>query len=250
MTTSTHSTRAPDRSPGVDWRYAGRGLPLEPKATFNNLPAAKQATIIRVVLEEFSENGYRKTSINTIVRRLGIAKGSIFQYFEDKEGLFLFILHRSLEKVKDYLRAVREQTAAQDLFTRIEHTLQAGVDFTQSHPLVYRLYLRVMFESRIPYRQEILTSIRNYSHQFLKGLIQTARERGELDARIDPEVAAFILDAVLDRYLQAMSIDHLDAGIGLSQRDPSQGKKWIRSIVATLQTGLAAPRNDAGERRT
>lgn len=212
-----------------------------PKPTFNNLPAQKREAIIRVVLEEFSENGYRKTSINTIVGRLGIAKGSIFQYFKDKEGLFLFVFNRSLEKVKHYLRSVRDQTADQDLFSRLEQTLQAGVDFINTHPLVYRLYLRIVFESQIPYRQEILASIRGYSHDFLRTLICTAGERGELRDDIEPDVAAFILDAVLDRYLQALSINHLDAGLGLSGRDPSAGRLWIQQIVDTLQKGLVAP---------
>ncbi len=212
-----------------------------PKSTFNNLPPEKQETVLRVVLEEFSQNGYRKTSINTIVARLGIAKGSIFQYFEDKEGLFLFILNRSLEKVKQYLRAVREATTDQDLFSRLEQTLQAGVDFLKSEPQVYRLYLRVMFESQVPYRQEILASIRGYSHDFLKDLILTACERGELRETIDPDVAAFILDAGLDRYLQALSIRHLDAGLGLLEHDATANQLWIRRIVELLQKGLAAP---------
>ena len=127
------------------------------------------------------------------------------------------------------------------LFARLEQTLQAGVDFIHTHPLVYRLYLRVMFESHIPYRQEILASIRGYSHDFLKALILTAHERGELRADIQPDVAAFILDAVLDRYLQALSINHLDAGLGLAELDEVAGRLWIRNIVATLEKGLAAP---------
>ena len=212
-----------------------------PNRTFTNLPAAKQGAILRIVLEEFSENGYRKTSINTIVGRLGIAKGSIFQYFGDKERLFLHILTLSLEKVKQYLRTVRNRTVDQDFFSRLEATLQAGVDFTQRHPKVYRLYLHVMFEPRIPYRQEILTSIRGYSHEYLKSLIQTASERGELRHGIDHEMAAFALDAVLDRYLQALCISHLDAGLELSACDPDAKRLWIRRIVDLFRSGLASP---------
>ncbi|MDJ0720626.1 MAG: TetR/AcrR family transcriptional regulator [Desulfobacterales bacterium] len=217
---------------------------MRPRTIFNNLPAEKQASILRIVLEEFSQNGYRKTSINTIVGRLGIAKGSIFQYFGDKEGLFIFILNRSLDKVKHYLRTVRDETAGQDLFSRVERTLQAGVDFIQAHPLVYRLYLRVLFESQVPYRQEILASIRGYSHEFLKTLVCAARERGELRASIDTDVAAFVLDAILDRYLQAICIRHLDAGLGLPDLDEEANRLWIRRIVTLLESGLAAAPDD------
>ncbi len=212
-----------------------------PRQTFSNLDPAKQARIIDVATEEFSENGFQQASLNTIVKRLGIAKGSIFQYFKDKQGLFLFVFNISLDRVKATLRDVRDQTADEDFFTRIEKTLDAGTRFIHQHPVVYRLYLRALFESRIPFREDILLSIRRYSHDYLRSLIITGKQRGELRADVDPDMAGFMFDAVLDRFLQAQCIEHLDAGLGLYDISEADARRWITGLVAMLRSGLSTP---------
>ncbi len=213
---------------------------VEPRQMFSNLAADKKERIITAALEEFSEHGYQKTSINTIVRRLGIAKGSIFHYFGDKQGLFFFVFTISLEKVKDFLRGVRDATAEDPVIDRIEKTLRAGVRFINAHPLLYRMYIRVLFEARFPQREKVLLAIRRASHDFLRELILAARERGEVREDLDPEAAAFVLDAVLDRFLQAQSIEHLDGGMGLYGIGEPAAQDWIRRIVNVYRTGIAA----------
>ena len=56
------------------------------RTTFLNLPEAKQARIIEAALAEFADKGYPQASLNVIVARSGIAKGSLYQYFTDKTG--------------------------------------------------------------------------------------------------------------------------------------------------------------------
>ena len=213
--------------------------PMTPLKTFLNLAQAKQDRIIDVALDEFSQHGYLQTSINTIVKRLGIAKGSIFQYFGDKRGLFLFVFNLSLDQVKTFLKGVRDETAGSDLFFRLEKTLTAGVRFINAHPLLYRLYLRILFESGIPKRNELLFAIRHNSHEYLRGLIDDARQSGELREDLDPDIISFILDAILDRFLQAQSIEHLDAGLGLYRIDETGARDWIRHIVHLIQHGIS-----------
>jgi AcrR family transcriptional regulator len=45
-----------------------------------------------VILDEFSENDYANVSISRIVARAGIAKGSFYQYFENKEDLYGYLV--------------------------------------------------------------------------------------------------------------------------------------------------------------
>ncbi len=188
--------------------------------------------------EEFSSRGYAGASINTIVKRLNIAKGSIFQYFGDKQGLFWFVFQRSVEMVKTYLKGVRDQSKSEDLATRLKKTLNAGVHFINEHPLIYRLYLRVFFESRAPFRDEILASLRQYSLEYLTSLLEDAKTNGELRKDIDIQKSAFILDAVMDRFLQANIVRHLDGGLGLYGVKLEDADQWINGIIDTLVQGV------------
>ncbi|MBU4262550.1 MAG: TetR/AcrR family transcriptional regulator [Proteobacteria bacterium] len=76
------------------------------RTTFSNLPVEKQEKIVAAAVREFSRHGYKKASINTIVRDAGISKGSLYQYFHNKEVLFVFIFERFTLLVK---KAVAEQ---------------------------------------------------------------------------------------------------------------------------------------------
>ncbi len=63
-----------------------------PKQTFFNLPQEKRDTIINAAVDEFAEYGLVNASTNRIVKNSGIAKGSFYQYFEDKEDVFKYLL--------------------------------------------------------------------------------------------------------------------------------------------------------------
>lgn len=218
---------------------------VDPRGTFQNLSKDKRERITRAAVAEFGEKGYAGASINAMVDRLGIAKGSIFQYFGDKKGLFLFAFDTAMTRVKDYLRAVRDETRDQPLFERLRATLLAGVLFRMEHPLIYRLYLKILFEYDIPFRDDLLRSLREYSLEYLNTLLSDARNRGELREGLDLDKAAFVLDAVMDRFLQAQTVDHMDGGLGLYDCDARTARSWVDEIVEAMRVGIGRPDSPA-----
>ena len=65
-----------------------------PKETFYNLDQDKKSKITEVLISEFSEKPFEKVSVKAIVERLGIARGSFYQYFEDLEDSYFYILDK------------------------------------------------------------------------------------------------------------------------------------------------------------
>ncbi|MDP4181181.1 MAG: TetR/AcrR family transcriptional regulator, partial [Bacillota bacterium] len=70
-----------------------------PKETFFNLDEEKQEKVMRAAINEFSAHGFEKANIGLIAKNAAVAKGSIYQYFENKKELFLF----SVKWSTDYL---------------------------------------------------------------------------------------------------------------------------------------------------
>lgn len=62
-----------------------------PKDTFNNLIEDKKRTIFDAAVQEFSKHCFSKASINQIVKTAGIPRGSFYQYFKDKEDIYLYM---------------------------------------------------------------------------------------------------------------------------------------------------------------
>ncbi|PAV31646.1 TetR family transcriptional regulator [Virgibacillus profundi] len=65
-----------------------------PKQTFFNLPDDKRQTLILAAEKEFSRVPLFEASISNIVKTAGIPRGSFYQYFEDKEDAYLFLLNQ------------------------------------------------------------------------------------------------------------------------------------------------------------
>ncbi len=63
-----------------------------PKNTFLELDEAKKEKITEAALNEFAAYGYEISSTNRIVKECGISKGSLFQYFENKEDLYFYLI--------------------------------------------------------------------------------------------------------------------------------------------------------------
>src|SRR5215813_4650834 len=51
-------------------------------------PEERQDHILRAALEVFSEHGFAATRLEDVAHRAGVAKGTLYLYFPDKEALF------------------------------------------------------------------------------------------------------------------------------------------------------------------
>ena len=75
--------------------------------TFLRLPEEKRNRFLEAAWEEFTSVPFEEASINKIVRRAKIPRGSFYQYFSDKEDLFFYIQKSMLGNfTKEYVRVL------------------------------------------------------------------------------------------------------------------------------------------------
>ena len=74
--------------------------------TFLRLPEEKRRRFLDAAWEEFSTVRFVDVSINQIVRRAGIPRGSFYQYFAGKDDLFAYLLEEVRNHVKEEYRRV------------------------------------------------------------------------------------------------------------------------------------------------
>lgn len=81
-----------------------------PKELFYTIAPEKRERLIRVSMDEFSQNLFHEVSINQIVKKVDIARGSFYQYFEDKEDLYFFIINKILyEKMSEFTALISDE---------------------------------------------------------------------------------------------------------------------------------------------
>lgn len=72
-----------------------------PTRTFFELSDQKKARIMRTAYQLFGTTPYDKVSIQAIVEGAGIPRGSFYQYFTDKEDLYLYCIQENYKKAAD-----------------------------------------------------------------------------------------------------------------------------------------------------
>lgn len=60
---------------------------------------ARPAELVAAGLQEFARHGYAATRLDDVARRAGVAKGTIYRYFADKEALFLAAVRTEIAPV-------------------------------------------------------------------------------------------------------------------------------------------------------
>lgn len=74
-----------------------------PTSTFFNLPEDKKNKILKAANKEFERVPIEQVSIKNIVGSAEIARGSFYQYFEDKEDLFQYIMSAKMGNMQNKL---------------------------------------------------------------------------------------------------------------------------------------------------
>lgn len=69
-----------------------------PKQTFYNLSEEKRERIIKATLEEFTEHKYESVLVANISKKADIPVGSFYQYFYDKDDLYLYLFFEMDQK--------------------------------------------------------------------------------------------------------------------------------------------------------
>lgn len=83
--------------------------------------AARRLAIIEAALEEFVQNGFAGTRMDDIARRAGVAKGTVYLYFQDKEALFKAIVEQEIQPKINVAAAVAQAGGSLEEF--LENTM-------------------------------------------------------------------------------------------------------------------------------
>lgn len=87
-----------------------------PTDTFFRLPEEKRTRILEGAWSEFTAVPYAEASINRIVQTSRIPRGSFYQYFEDKNDLFLTLIDEIRDQFLDLFHDTLERSGG-DLFS-------------------------------------------------------------------------------------------------------------------------------------
>lgn len=149
-----------------------------------------RAKLLKAAESVFGEKGYERASIADITRKSGVALGTFYVYFPDKQSIFIEVVDDLGTRLR---RLIGESTARCDNRMDVEREgLRTFFQFVRQHPNLYRVVRQAEFVDTDCYRR--------YYDRFAKGYVtglSNAMDAGEV-RRMDPETLAYCLMGIGD----------------------------------------------------
>ena len=193
--------------------------------------AERRDAILAAALDEFSASGFAATRLDDVARRAGVAKGTIYLHFADKETLFQELIRTELSPV----------------VAALEQVSHADIPFRQVTDRLVEVFVREIFGTR---RKDVIRLVLTEGPRFpalaefyfrevisrvmatIRDMLRRAHERGELktDALVRfpqllpaPGIVAIMWSGLFDRFepldVRAMMHAHFDILLGPRSKD-------------------------------
>jgi AcrR family transcriptional regulator len=182
--------------------------------------AARREEILAAALDEFSARGFAATRLDDVAQRAGVAKGTIYLYFRDKESLFQELIRTMLTPLVGTIEAMGK--ADLPISALAEHFADLFVREVYKTRRKDVIRLMIAEGPRFPnlaefYYREVLSRI----IAAVRALIARAAARGEAPAGLvdypqilaAPGLVAIIWSSLFERFepldVRAMMKTHL-----------------------------------------
>ena len=167
-----------------------------PKQTFFNLADKKRQRITELAIAEFANADYDNASISNIVKRAKIAKGSFYQYFEDKRDLYLYLIDLASQQRMAFIQEAREarkpKRKKRNFFQELRWLFGISTQFSMQHPHLNQIINRAAY-SDSPVKEEALRHIQIAAKQPIQDLVKKGIANGDLRPELDPDLATFVI---------------------------------------------------------
>ncbi len=212
-----------------------------PKSTFFNLDPDKRRRIVDAAIEEFSARPYHRASLSRLVQRVGIAKGSVYQYFDDKLDLYRWLLTEEVPRRKvEHLQAQVVAAPPADLRGFLRQAVMSGVRFMLDNPRLSQLASAVTVPTDDPQLQAVYREVLAGGHEAFTQLLRGMVSAGSMRDDVDPHLAARVIAAVLGSGLREIVLGQLGVDMATLFSDPSLGKVISDEALHEVVDAVAA----------
>ncbi len=195
--------------------------------------------MLRAAQAEFGRHGYAGASLNTIAREAGVAKGSLFQYFEDKASLYVHLGEVATLRVRaDMEEQLADLPWDTDFFTAVRVMIGRWEAYFHTHPTELAMTAAVNHEPDEVARTAVRGVVNPHYLAVIEPLTELARDTGQLREGADLVMMQALLLMWLPHIAVAPHRPGLDPVLGLSSSDPEERARALDRLVATLEAAF------------
>ena len=210
----------------------------DPKSPRNAKTQAKRDRIVETALRQFAEHGYQGAKVEDIAFELGVAKGSIFQHFGSKAGLFLQAYKRAVLTLPAWLDAP-DAIRAGGFFATVRYWLERTEHLIKEDWIPNRVVLIGNYGTDLTLKREINRWLVSEDPYGTLEFVEWGQERGEVRADVDLEIIVSMVDWLSNSLQDALVTEELDPGLfHRLAGQPERQRMRVQDFTVLLQSAI------------
>jgi AcrR family transcriptional regulator len=159
--------------------------------TFENLPAEKRERVLRAAGEEFALRGYEAAKMSVIARGAAVSVGALYKYFENKQDLYLAVMHHSVADMEGLLTSLAHTD--EDILVKAERIIREIQRFSRRDQLLIKLYQGATSQNDPALAAAMAEEIESVAARIYRSAIREAQAAGDIRPDLDADFISFTL---------------------------------------------------------
>jgi len=205
----------------------------------------KRNVIIRASLRVFARKGYETTVLDEVAREAGLAKGTLYLYFKDKEDLYFQVMLTVLERFEAFVGQQIGQS--ENPLEKMAAVARAQIGFFADNPSYFRLFMVAFTPEMATIHKKLLEPLfkkRRRLSEYLHALIEEGKAKGLIRGDIDTADVVFSYMGMVNQAVQSVCM--LWAGKVPPGEHKTSPQNKTEAIMKILVQGIAA-RSEGGK---
>ena len=216
------------------------------KEAFEKIPEDKRENIRTVAAAEFARHGFKAANINVIAKKAGISIGSMYNYFNSKEDLFLTVIDYGYQVLEKVISEIDLEKG--DVFDKIERLLRAAQKYSKEYPELNQIYLDITSEGLSHLSVMLSRKMETISAQFYRALLAESKKSGMVDPQIEEYVTSYCLDNLILLLQYSYTTDYFRERMKIfaGENALEDDEKIIRGMMYFIRKALSPISEEPG----
>ena len=191
-------------------------------------------------MRHFAQDGYQGAKVEDIAVELSIAKGSIFQHFGSKAGLFFQTYKQAVSSLPAWLDAPKD-VLGQGFFATVMYWLERTEHLIREDLVPYRVALIGNYGTDLSLKRDINRFLVSEDPYGTLEFVEYGIARGDVRNDIDLEMIVSMLDWLAGSLQDALVTEELDPGLFHRwQKQPERQKARVQQFIMVLRSAIGS----------
>lgn len=205
--------------------------------TFRRLDPDRQQAVIQAILDDAAEKSPTGLNIKQIAERAGIAVGSLYQYFGNRNNLLGFAVELCVRQMTDLFAMSRPYLLEMPLREALTAYLTYGIEWSQTQQGFIQFFGRAAYQDDQELAEKVVEPVATAMRETVEDMLKAALQRGEISPDLDLEATSRVVNGLTIVVGDSQLLPYLNGYFQVTDKSMPL-ERVVNALVGLVMNGI------------